>query len=270
MKKIFLLFFVFYTSIASAQSGNWKLVWHDEFNYSGPPDSAKWVCEGSTRRNKELQLYTNRPKNVYVNGGFLTITALKESLPNPRYVANSSEWYAKNPTMEYTSASINTKNKASWKYGKIEVRGKVPPGRGTWPAVWLLGVDKKNLGWPRQGEMDVMEHQGKDSYRSSGTLHYAAQGTFSHIKTGDNFVNFSKSMSDGFHIYGIEWDSTRVTLFLDRKPFFSYKVDKTMAFGQDPFYLIINLALGGTAGGDVDDAIFPAKFVIDYVRVYQH
>jgi beta-glucanase (GH16 family) len=252
-----------------AQTGNWKLVWADEFNYTGSPDPTKWTSEGATRRNKEAQIYTDRPKNEYVSNGMLTLTAYKEEYANPRYSTNSMEWYAMDPFMHYTSGSIITRDKASWQYGKIEVRGKIPKGNGTWPTVWLMGIDKQKLGWPRQGEVDIMEAFGRNPYFSTGTLHYALPVTFAHFKTGDNLVKLNKPVADDFHIYGVEWDSKHMTLFFDNKPFFTYPLNESMVFTQQPFYLIINLAIGGTGGGPIDDSIFPAKFLIDYVRVYQ-
>ncbi|MEO3404441.1 glycoside hydrolase family 16 protein [Mucilaginibacter sp. CAU 1740] len=264
--------FIGYCSNAAAQTTKpWKLVWSDEFNYTGPPDSTKWGYERATHRSHEEQVYTDRKKNVYVKNGFLTITGYKEEYPNVRYMPNNTDWDRSDPFMHYTSASLTTRYTASWKYGKIEVRAKVPSGAGTWPAIWMLGVDKANLGWPRQGEIDIMEAQGRIPKFTTGTLHFADKITSAPIKTGNNLLPLDRPLSADFHIYSAIWDSTKVTLLFDNKEFFTYKFkDKDIVFNQQPFYLIINLALGGAGGGPIDDTIFPAKYVIDYVRIYQN
>lgn len=234
-----------------------KLVWSDEFNYEGLPDSSKWEFEegGDGFGNHELQYYTkNRLKNARVEKGNLIIEAHKEK-------------WDKN---EYTSAKLQTKATQTWTYGRIEVRAKLPKGRGTWPAIWMMSEKMKS--WPRDGEIDIMEHVGYNPGFIHSSVHTQK---YNHvINTQKTDTLYVKSAMDKFHVYTLDWTPEKVDVYVDDTKFYTYKnEEKTYeAWPLDqPFYLILNQAVGGDWGGKegVDSSIYPQKFYIDYVRVYQ-
>ncbi|MGI8637258.1 MAG: glycoside hydrolase family 16 protein, partial [Segetibacter sp.] len=215
---VFFAAYFFSTCSVKAQSANanWKLVWSEEFNYTGLPDSTKWNYERGFIRNNEKQFYTyKRKENAYVNNGVLTITAQKESFVNEKYKPASSQWQTKDSLASYTSAAIITANKVSWKYGKIEVRAKIPGGLGAWPAIWMLGDNESKVGWPLCGEIDIMEFVGHDSSAIHGTVHYADPTTKKHLQSG-NKVLVEKPYND-FHIYATQWDSKEIRFLFDGK-----------------------------------------------------
>jgi beta-glucanase (GH16 family) len=229
-------------------SREWELVWSDEFNYTG------WG-------NNEKQYYLEKSsENSFVKDGKLHITALKKAFEKSNY----------------TSSKLTTYQRFTLQYGKIEVMAKLPAGKGTWPAIWMLPVSlkEKKEGWPLCGEIDIMEHVGKNPNVIHTSLH---SELYNHIK-GTQITHFEK-LSDvfsTFHKYAIEWTKESIKFYIDDKLFFeSYK-------GQDgristnegwPFdkqyYLILNLAMGGNWGGEIDDSILPVAMQIDYVRIYQ-
>jgi len=172
----------------------------------------------------------------------------------------------------YTSASINTLGKASWKYGRIEVSSKIPKGLGVWPAIWMMGVNRSQVHWPACGEIDVMEFVGHDSASIFGTIHYAKEGGEGHGSSHNKIETIRPY--DDFHLYALEWDSTELKIFFDDKLYHSFKIENATIKNDNPFrkpfYLLLNLALGGEWGGEIDDAILPQSFLIDYVRVYQY
>lgn len=237
--------------------GGKKLVWNDEFNGVGLPDPQKWNYDvgGDGYGNNEAQFYTaQRTENARQQGGKLVIEARKE-----KWQHNS-----------YTSARLITKGKYSFQYGTVVVRAKLPKGRGTWPAIWAMSEKMQN--WPDDGEIDIMEHVGHNSGFIHATAHTKqynwVEGT---QKTDTLIVN---DASEKFHIYRMDWDASKIDMYVDDKKYFTYiNTEKTYAawpFDQ-PFYLILNLAVGGNWGGQkgIDDTIFPQKFLIDYIRVYQ-
>lgn len=226
-----------------------KLVWADEFNYKGAPDSTKWTYNigGNGWGNHELEYYTNRPKNVVIKGGVLRITALKENFKGN----------------QYTSARILTKGKFSFKYGRVEARAKLPTGVGTWPAIWMLGNNIDLLGWPACGEIDIMEHLGRDLNKIYGTLHYPE-----HYGDHANGKTMMISNANKFHIYGLEWSPQEIKISVDGKVFQTVKNSQEIPFNQN-FFLIINLAMGGDFGGTVDPKVTRATMEVDYIRVYQ-
>lgn len=236
-----------------------QLVWSDEFNYSGLPDSAKWnfVVGGKGYGNNEKQFYTDADTdNALVKNGVLTITARKEKMGDN----------------EYTSARLNTAEKAEWKYGHYEIRAKLPQGRGIWPAIWMLGKNRKEAGWPACGEIDIMEHVGYDPDTVVFTVHTKA---YNHVKgTQKSGATKVTNLYDDFHIYGIDWTAEKMDFLFDGKVQFTFRNEnKTTAewpFDQ-PFFMILNVAVGGNWGGKkgIDDSIFPQKMEVDYVRVYQ-
>ena len=246
-------------AVAGVRADDRKLVWADEFNYSGLPDPAKWNYEEGFVRNHESQYYTRaRLENARVENGVLVIECRKDHFKPENQDA-----------VEYTAASLITKGKASWRYGRIEVRAKLPQGKGVWPAIWMMGTNSSVVGWPRCGETDIMELVGKEPNNIYGTLHFGTKGK--HQSDGGKFV--ADRPSADFHIYAIEWFPDRIDFFYDTNKYHTVTLDKA---GQgennpfrQPFYLMINFALGGSWGGPVDDAILPQKYLIDYVRVYQ-
>lgn len=248
---------------SGGKPANWKLVWSDEFSQTGLPDASKWLFD--TERNKagwynhELQYYaTERLENSQISGGKLIITARKEKLnTNADYGGQS-----------YTSARLLSRGKASWTYGFFEIRAKLPCGLGTWPAIWMLG----NKGtWPDDGEIDIMEHVGKNKGQILGSAYTNfynwANGT------GNTKSTTIADACDNFHNYQLYWDENQLAIGVDDHYYFQFINPKTGDVKKWPFdhpqYLILNLAIGGDLGGAVDDMIFPSKFEIDYVRVYQ-
>ena len=239
----------------------WRLVWSDEFDSEGLPDSAKWGYETGFVRNNESQYYTKaRLENARVENGCLILEGRKESfLPE------------KGTSAEYTSASITTRNKASWKYGRVEARAKLPQGRGVWPAIWMLGTSYGNdADWPMCGEIDILEFVGKVPDTIYAAVHYGLSREGHKTEQGKHV---SSNLPNDFHVYSMEWTEERIDFFIDGAPYHSFRLDQAGAGNQNPFrkpfYLILNLALGGSWGGDIDDSIFPQKYLIDYVRVYE-
>jgi len=259
MLKNLLIVFGLLTALASVRAGEWKLVWADEFNYSGLPDPAKWGYEEGFVRNHESQYYTRaRRENARVENGMLVIECRKEHFKPENHAA-----------VEYTSASLNTDGIASWCYGRIEMRAKLPKGKGVWPALWMMGTNHSVVGWPACGETDIMELVGKQPNTIHGTLHFGAKGK--HRSDGGKLE--ADRPSDDFHIYAVEWYPDRIDFYYDTNKYHTVKLDQAGQGADNPFrkphYLLLNFALGGSWGGPVDDANLPQKYLIDYVRVYQ-
>jgi beta-glucanase (GH16 family) len=248
-----------------ARGDEWTLVWSDEFDVDGRPDPAKWGYEEGFIRNHEAQFYT--PKNARVERGVLVIEARKERLTATKKGGGRGRTFA-----EYTSASLTTRGKAAWTYGKIEVRAKLPTGRGTWPAIWLLGRDIDKVGWPKCGEIDVMENVGFDPDTIHVNVHTER---FNHVrKTNKGSQLKLEKPYAGFHVYAAEWTPKAIDFFVDSKKVFTFENDGTgpASWPYDrPHFLILNLAIGGDWGGQkgIDDAIFPQRMEVDYLRVYQ-
>jgi len=243
--------------------GQEKLVWSDEFDYVGSPDPMKWsydLGDGCPRicgwGNDEEEFYTNHPMNVRVQNGTLTIEA--HHMPNA--------------VQEYTSTRLVTRGLASWKYGRIEVRAKLPRGRGTWPAIWMLPDENTYGGWPRSGEIDIMEHVGYNQDHVHGTVHTQAYNHTKGTQKGKNMI--VENASEEFHIYAINWTDEKIEFFIDGKEYFEFPKlsddPNEWPFDQ-PFHLILNIAVGGGWGGreGIDDSIWPQAMEIDYVRIYQ-
>jgi beta-glucanase (GH16 family) len=260
---------------APAWAGEWKLVWSDDFDQPGLPDPSKWDYEEGFIRNNEAQYYTRaRQENARIENGMLVIEARKEVFKNPQYDPQSQGQGRSRRSREsaqYTSASLTTRGKAAWTYGRIEVRAKLPPGHGTWPAIWMLGTDRR-AGWPACGEIDIMEFVGFDPGIIHANIHVKK---YNHVlKTGKGSQITISDAAEAFHVYALEWTPQRLDFFVDDKKYFTFENENT---GSDvwPFdkdaYLILNLAIGGAWGGakGIDDACFPQRYYIDYVRVYQ-
>lgn len=266
MKKTILPLLLFWSLSLSAlaQQGSWQLVWADEFNYKGLPDSTKWIYDVGDGcpelcgwGNNELQYYTHkRLHNARVANGSLIIMARKEPFSG----------------RAYTSARLLTRGKSSWTYGRIEVRAKLPSGKGTWPAIWMLPEQNSYGGWPSSGEIDIMEHVGHEPLRIYGTVHTEA---FNHmIGTQKVDTIYVEDAEHRYHTYAIEWTPREIRWYVDDQRYnrFQHPGEGYEGWPFDqPFHLILNLAVGGNWGGaeGVREDIWPQKFFIDYVRVYQ-
>jgi beta-glucanase (GH16 family) len=264
-QRLFLIFFFItaYTflhteTVAQSNAEEWKLVWSDEFNKKGLPDSSKWGYDtgGSGWGNNELQFYTaNRMKNARVEKGMLIIEAHKEDWENKKF----------------TSARLVTRDKATWKKGMIEVRAKLPSGLGTWPAIWTL-ADTKPMHWPDDGEIDIMEHVGYDQGKVHGTIHCKK---YNHIIGTQKAANvFLDDCSQNFHTYQLKWDQDSISIGVDGNYYFKYTNERS-GYDAWPFnnnmYLLLNIAVGGNWGGakGVADNIWPQRMEVDFVRVYE-
>jgi beta-glucanase (GH16 family) len=261
---------------SAAAASDWKLVWSDEFDKPGLPDATKWAYETGFIRNNEQQYYTReRKENARVENGVLVIEARKEHFSNPDFDPAAKSSGRRNrgrEFAEYTSASLTTRGKTNWTGGRIEVRAKLPAGRGTWPAIWTLGANARQVGWPACGEIDIMEFVGQEPGVIHANVHTRK---YNHVqKNGKGDQIKIPNASEVFHVYALEWDADHLDFFVDDHKYFTYLNEKS---GSDawPFdkdeYLILNLAIGGAWGGQkgIDDAIFPQQYLIDYVRVYQ-
>ncbi len=257
---------------------NYKLVWADEFDTSGKPDATKWNYEIGFIRNNEKQYYTDNFKNVRVEDGNLIIEAHKEKIANKDFKSDKFKdkswlhYISKTDTAQYTSASLTTKGIAEWTYGKIEIKAKLPKGVGQWPAIWMLGENKKEVGWPKCGEIDIMEHVGFEKDSIFGTIHTQAYNHMKGTQKGKNV--FIDVPYDSFHIFSIEWTPKKIDFLLDGVVYNhvknEYKSVDEWPFDQN-FHLKLNAAIGGGLGGikGIDDSVFPQQMVVDYVRVYQ-
>jgi beta-glucanase (GH16 family) len=248
-----------------AVPAGWKLVWSDEFDKPGLPDPNKWDYEVGFIRNNELQYYTRaRKENARVEGGCLVIEGRKE-----KYPIGGGKFGGANRFADYTSASLITRGKAQWTFGRIEVRAKLPQGKGVWPAIWMLGQKFPDTSWPACGEIDIMEFVGHTPDKVHATVHFSKDGK--HASMGGNLT--VEKPFDDFHAYAVEWSAERMDFFFDARKYFTFEVAAAADAGSNPFlkpqYLLINLALGGTWGREMDDSVLPQKYLIDHVRVYQ-
>lgn len=240
------------------ENNEWKLSWSEEFNYNGLPDSTKWTYDtgGHGWGNNELQYYTYADiDNAQVSEGTLKIRAIKENRENN----------------EFTSARLVTKGKVDFTYGKIEIRAKLPPGRGLWPAIWMLGNNAGKTPWPDCGEIDIMEHVGFEKDSIFGTIHTKAYNHIIGTQKGKKI--FIADPYETFHTYTLEWTPERMDFLLDGTLYNhienEHKTKAEWPF-DDPFYLLVNIAVGGNLGGQkgVDTTVFPGVMEIDYIRAY--
>jgi len=262
MKAIFFSLIGLLLSFSSFSQGSKvdsNLLWSDEFDQDGLPSALKWGFEIGDHGwgNNELQFYkANDLKNARVQGGVLVLEAHADvSLPKG-----------------YSSAKLVSKGKGSWQYGFLEIRAKLPQGRGTWPAIWMLPEENRFGGWPKNGEIDIMEHVGFDPGKVHGTVHTEA---FNHMigtqKAGQLMVS---NFATEFHTYAVDWKEGQMDFYIDGQHYFTFKNSgngyQEWPFDQ-PFYLILNLAVGGNWGGKegVDASIWPQRMEVDYVRVYK-
>lgn len=242
----------------------WQLVWADEFDYSGLPDPAKWGYDvgGHGWGNQELQYYTDqRKENARVENGFLVIEARREKWEN----------------RQYTSSRLISKNKGDWTYGRFEIKAKLPVGHGTWAAIWMLPSGVKYGPWPNGGEIDIMEQVGFDPQVVHASVHTKAyHHSIGTEKSGQIEV---RTAPTEFNVYVVEWTPEQIRGYVNQQQFFTFKNERLTNPAADyaqwpfdePFHLIVNIAVGGTWGGaqGVDQTIWPQRMEVDYVRVYQ-
>jgi len=252
-----------------ADATQWRLVWADEFNKDGTPDPANWTYEHGLVRNDEAQWY--QPQNASCRGGLLVIEARRERLRNPGFVAGSTQWPANQEFADYTSSSLITKGLHQWRYGRFELRARIDTRSGMWPAWWTLGVDGE---WPAGGEIDMLEY-----YRGMLLANVAWGSPQRWVATWDSVrtpvTSFGPGWADGFHVWRMDWDAQAIRLYMDDRLLNETAVSDTIDVSRhrDPFnqphYMLLNLAIAGTNGGDPSGTTFPAKFEVDYVRVSQ-
>ena len=252
MKKIVLLMMI--SSLCLAQQAERKLIWEENFNEKKLNESV-WnydIGDGCPNLcgwgNNERQLYTK--KNHQIKSGDLIIEARKEG-------------------NQYTSTKITTKGKKEFLYGRIEARARLPLGHGLWPAFWMLGANIDEVKWPKTGEIDILEYIGRDPHMVYTTLHTQD----SHGNTINTKKTEFPNIEEGYHVYAIDWNKDKIDFFVDDTLVYTFnpevKNENTWPFDK-PFYIIVNLAIGGNFGGpDVDDTILPQKFLVDYIKVYQ-
>lgn len=219
------------------------LVWSDEFDTDGAPDSSKWTYDlgAGGWGNNEEQTYTDDTENVIIEDGVLKITAIKEG-------------------DDYTSARLKTQGLFDFKYGRVEVKAKLPAAQGTWPAIWMLGANFDDVGWPACGEMDIMEQTGDNKDNVLGTFHWDG-GSYGETTSIEN-------ASTEFHTYAMEWTEESIKIFVDDTKYVEMTNDAALPFDEN-FFLILNIAMGGTLGGTIDPNFTEDVMEIDYVRVYQ-
>lgn len=244
----------------TANSQDYELVWSDEFNEDSL-DTDTWNFWEGTAYNNELQYYTPRSKNAYIKNGKLYLEAHKEN-----YMGR-----------EYTSARISTDSTSiGWKQGRFEARLKMPEGKGFWPAFWLMPI--RDIGWPKGGEIDIMEYRGNEPYTTSGAIHFWRGGCDGETLECrkflvDEFTTGTDKLSDEFHTYALEWTEEELVWYFEDKAYQRIRFeDIETEFNpfSTPYYIILNLAVGGDFLPNPDESTeFPQSYIVDYVRVYQ-
>lgn len=226
------------------------LVWSEEFDTPGAPSAANWGYDTGAGGwgNNEAEYYTTRSDNAFVSAGTLKIVLKKES-----YQGSS-----------YTSARLLSKGKFSFSYGTIKVRAKMPVGGGTWPAIWMLGDNISSAGWPACGEIDIMEHLGNQLNKIYGTLHYPGH----YGGTAEGGSTMITNATTEFHIYSCEWSPTTIKFFVDGNLYYAHGNTADLPFNQK-FFIILNIAMGGNFGGNIDPDFTSGTMEVDYLRVYQ-
>jgi beta-glucanase (GH16 family) len=255
----------------------YTLVWADEFNEDGRPDSKNWTYERGFVRNEELQWY--QEDNARCTGGLLVIEGRREQVKNPRYRPDGRDWRSSREMAEYTSSCLITRGLHAWQYGRFELRGRIDTRAGLWPAWWTLGVAG---GWPAGGEIDIMEYYKGTLLANVAWSQRASGGQRSSVRWDDlklplTELGNANQWSQEFHVWRMDWDKDKIELSVDGRVLNTTNLQEAVnpegtqparPFEQ-PHYMLLNLAIGGTAGGDPSATEFPARFEIDYVRVYQ-
>ena len=245
----------------------YTLVWSDEFDGKDGslPDASKWTYDigGSGWGNHELEYYMNRAENARIEDGKLVITARQEAYTGPD-----------GAKFNYTSARLKTQGLFSQAYGRFEARIKLPAGQGIWPAFWALGDNFGSVGWPKCGEIDIMENVGKEPGINHGSLHGPSSTNATSDLTATITLPAGQKLSDDFHIYAVEWEPSAVRFYLDANSYATFTSAQWPAGGtwvfDHPFFLILNVAVGGDWPGSPDGTtVFPQTMQVDYVRVYK-
>jgi beta-glucanase (GH16 family) len=257
--------------LLTSQQPAYELVWADEFSTNGWPDPRNWTYERGFVRNQEFQWY--QADNARVENGFLIIEARKESKPNPTFEQGSADWKRSRERAEFTSASLTTRGLHSWRYGRFEMRARIDVRPGMWPAFWTVGDVGR---WPASGEIDIMEY-----YRGNLLANVAWAADAAGKPAWDDSRKPITELGDAswsrrFHVWRMDWDENEIRLYVDGTLLNSTDLHETVnADGsgrnplQQPHHIILNLAIGGANGGDPAATKFPARFEVDYVRVYR-
>lgn len=259
-------------------SKDWQMVWHDEFDGSGPLNTDIWEAERGFMRNEEYQWY--QQKNAYRQDGVLVLEGRLDSIPNPRYREGSNRWQENRPYAKYSSASVNTRRSYSFLYGRMEVRARIPAVIGSWPAIWLLGTKGE---WPSNGEIDVMEY-----YHVNGKPHILANAAWGNDKRYSavwnskkipyrHFLELDPYWGEKYHVWLMDWTPEYIRIYLDGELLNDIDLSKTIngkiGNHENPFhapqYILLDLAIGGINGGEPVADAFPMRYEVDYVRVYQ-
>jgi beta-glucanase (GH16 family) len=290
------------STVTSPVRAGWQLVWQDEFSGSSI-DRTKWSLEQNCwgGGNDELQCYTTNPGNAFVADGLLHIVARRETHSGPASHEDSTDYLTQPAkTLPYTSARLRSKNKGDWRYGRFEIRAKLPRGQGTWPAIWMLPTDQVYGAWPLSGEIDIMEAVNlgtisdepsaladEPERRVYGTLHYGRLAPNNAYSGHSYKLPDGKSPADDFYTYSIEWEAGEIRWYVDDVLYATQRssgwftdakqimpdISPNAPFDQR-FHLLLNLAVGGNWAGNVNakgvnEAMFPQAMLVDYVRVYQ-
>lgn len=262
--------------IVASDTTGYRLVWHDEFNEDGPLNPKDWDYEHGFVRNQEPQWY--QPENAVCENGNLVITARIEKVANTHYDAQSKHWNLNRPYASYTSSSVITRGKHELKYGRMEVRAKIPVSSGAWPAIWCLGNKETNGYWPACGEIDILEFYTHQILANACWSDANGHSQWNSSKTPfTHFTDKDASWADKFHIWRMDWDETSIRIYLDDEKLNEIPLSQTEQPLSDfckvsnsfrtPQYLILNLALRSSDG--IDETKFPLKYYIDYVRFYE-
>lgn len=282
--RVIILFVSLLLALGSCSKREYGLVWSDEFNTDGPVNTDNWNFARGFGYNKEDQWYQN--DNAFCENGCLIIEARKDSFPNPDYNPASSWWGDQRERVRYTSSRINTAEKHEFLYGRFEIRAKIPTGGGAWPAFWTLGsgCEYGGVPWPKCGEIDIMEYY---PHWQQGPAVHANVGWFkeglewgewnSQRVTMEKLLEKDPKWKEKFHIWTMDWTYDSIKLLLDGELINETTWDMVKQQGitgdynpfRHPHYILLNLAIGGTCGGPIDDKAFPMRFEVDYVRVYQ-
>ena len=247
-------------------ASGWTVTWSDEFSTpdGSAPDSTKWTYDlgGKGWGNQELETYTSRPQNVQIQKGNLVITALQESFTGTDGIARN-----------YTSTRLKTQKLFAQAYGRFEARIKIPKGQGVWPAFWMLGNDITQNGWPKCGEIDIMENIGREPGINHGSLHGPSSLAPTSNLTATILLPAGQNYFDDYHLYAVEWEPGTVRFYVDSNNYATFTQPQWPAGGRwvfdHPFFIILNLAVGGAWPGNPDGTTqFPQQMLVDYVRVY--
>ena len=258
------------------QAEGYRLVWSDEFDQPGRPDPKNWAYETGFSRNEELQWY--QADNARCENGMLIIEARRERKKNPNYKPGSRDWRRAREYAEYTSANLITRGLHAWQYGRFEMRARIDTRPGMWPAWWTLGVRGF---WPAGGEIDIMEYYRGLLLANVAWAERTGNGNRLRARWDDVRIPLSEmggpTWSQSFHVWRMDWDEHKIELSVDGRMLNSTDLDQAVnpegirpsqPF-QQPHYMLVNLAIGGTQGGDPTQTQFPARYEVDYIRVYQ-